>query len=802
MLRNYFITAWRNIWKNSFYSGLNILGLAIGMAACIVIMLFVFYEQSFDGQHTKAIYRLNEVQKFEGMVAPQKVALSMYPMASALKAEFAEVKNFTRIRENGNMQLGIGEKKIVAPIVKYVDSTFLQMFDFKLLEGNRNIVLQKPNSILLTKETAFKLFGNQTAVGKTISRYSNDTTQLTVTGILENIPGNSHLQFDALISFSTIYRPHMMENWGGNWLVTYLELAPNTNVAAMEKKFPAFLKRHMAQDENWKNYELFLQPLKEVHGGSTSITHDYQNHQKFDVTYTYIFSVIALIVLVIACINFMNLSTARSAGRAREVGIRKSIGAARLQLAGQFIGESVLVCLIAMLLGVGLVQLLLPFVVELSQRPLRLPLFTDPWLLLVIPGGAVFIGVLAGLYPAAYLSSFKPVKVLKGSIQVGKNKGMLRNILVVGQFTGAICLIIATVFVLQQLRFMQKKDPGFTREQIVLIPLNFASNPKYHSIKQELQGSTLIAGVTGSGQRLGNNLHQNGMVFRGNGPERRVTSSLVIVDPDFLTLYNIRMIAGRNFSNDYSDNGKSYIINESMARELLKDHPKAPISSLLGKQYGFMGMDSLGQIVGITADFNFNSLHHKVETLTLYNQRNWGFNEISVRIDGSRAKEALAFIEATWKKQVPGHAFEYSFLDEHFEQLYKADAQVSKIVSALATLAIIIACLGLFGLAAYASEKRVKEIGIRKVLGASVQNIVGLLSRDFVKLVLIANLIAWPLAWFALNRWLQDFAYRIDITWWVFVAAGLAALLIALFTVSFQAIKAAVTNPVQSLRTE
>jgi putative ABC transport system permease protein len=499
----------------------------------------------------------------------------------------------------------------------------------------------------------------------------------------------------------------------------------------------------------------------------------------------------------------MNLSTARSAGRAREVGVRKTIGASRFQLAGQFIGESVLLCLIALLVSIGLVKLLLPFVQDLSERELSLPLFANPWLLLLIAGGAIFIGILSGLYPAAYLSSFKPVKVLKGSVQVGKNKGLLRNILVVGQFTGAIFLIIATAFVLQQLRFMQEKDPGFTREQVMLIPLNYASVGKYESIKQELLGNTLVSAVTATQQRLGNNLHQTGVTLHGLGPARTIATSQIIVDADFLTLYNIKLVAGRNFSKDYAaDNGKTYIINESMAKELLKEHPKAPMTTLLGKMYGLGGMDSSGKIIGISKDFNFNSLHHKIETLTIFNQKDWGFSEISVRINGSKAKEAIAFVEGIWKKQVPGQDFEYSFLDEHFNQLYKADAQVSKIVGALATLAIVIACLGLFGLAAYASEKRVKEIGIRKVLGASVQNIVGLLSRDFVKLVLISNIIAWPLAWLALSKWLQDFAYRVDITWWVFAAAGLAALLIALFTVSFQAIKAAIANPVNSLRSE
>ena len=695
-----------------------------------------------------------------------------------------------------------GIKEFTSRQLCMVDSTFLDMFDFKLVSGNRATALIKPNSIVFTESAAKKLFGNENPIGKTIARYGNDTILLTVTGLLKNIPPNSHMQFDALVSFSTIFRPQMMENWGGNWLVTYLELAPNADIAAMEKKFPAYLKRHMSED-NWKHYELFLQPLKAVHSGSTNITHDYVNFQKFDKRYTYIFSIIGIIILVIACINFMNLSTARSAERAKEVGIRKSVGAERTQLAIQFIGESVLLSFIALILAVILAKLFLPYVINLSQRKLELPLFSNVPLLLAIMGGTVLVGFISGIYPAAYLSSFQPVKVLKGSIQSGRNKSTLRNVLVVGQFTGAIFLIIATTFAVRQLRFMQSKDPGFNKDQVMIIPLNNKSNEKFAPLKKELLNNTLITGVTGAQQKLGNNLHQTGVVFHGNGPARELTSSQVIVDPDYLEVYKIPLIAGRNFSDDYaSDNAKAYIVNESLAKELLKDDPKAPLSSLLGRNFGFGGMDSAGQIVGVSKDFNFNSLHHKIETLCIFNQSDWGFGEMAIRINGQKAKETISFVESAWKKMVPDTPFEYSFLDEHFAELYKADSQVSKVVAVLAILAIIISCLGLFGLASYSAERKVKEIGIRKVLGASVQNITMLLSGNFLKLVLLSNLIAIPLAWWSINKWLQDFAYRIDITWWVFALAALIALLIALFTVSFQAIKAAVANPVKSLRTE
>ncbi len=801
MIKNYFKIAWRNLWKNKVFSAINIVGLAIGMAACIVIMVFVFYEKSFDGIHTKNIYRLDEVQKFEGMVAPQNVALSMYPMAPTLRQEFPEVLNVTRVRQNERVNMRVGENRIVLPAVYFVDSTFLQIFDFVLLKGNRETVLQKPNSLLLTEESATKLFGKEDPMGKTVLRYGGDTLSFTVTGILKNVPDNSHMQFDGLFSFNTIYRPQMMENWGGNWLVTYLVLAPNTDVAAMEKKFPDYLKRHMRED-NWTHYELFLQPLKDVHANSSNITHDYINYQKFDKSHVYIFSVIGLIVLIIACINFMNLSTARSAGRAKEVGVRKSIGAKRGQVAFQFLVESVLIAMMALILAIGLAKLLLPAASRLSQRELVLPLFSNPWLLLLMLAGTAIVGLIAGLYPAAYLSSFRPVAVLKNALQSGSNKGGLRNILVVTQFTGAVFLIIATVFAVKQLRFMQEKDPGFSREQVIVIPLNNTANKNYQTIKESLLENTQIKGVTASQQRLGNNLHQTGVRFHGNGPVRELTSSQVVVDHDYLSLYDIKLVAGKNFSSEPSENASTYIINESLAKELLKDDPKASVESVLGKMFGFGGMDSSGRIIGVAKDFNFNSLHHKIETLCIFNQKNWGFGEMSVKINGSNAREAIAYIKNTWTKLVPDIPFDYKFLDEHFEEMYRADNQVSKIVAVLAGLAIIIACLGLFGLASYSAERRTKEVGIRKVLGAGVFNLAALLSGSFIKLVTISIVIAWAIAWFVLDKWLQDFAYRINISWWVFVVAGIVAILIAVITVSFQAIRAALSNPVKSLRTE
>jgi putative ABC transport system permease protein len=800
MIRNYIKTAWRNLWKNKVFSALNISGLAVGMAACIVIMLFVFFEKSFDNFHTKNIYRLNEVQSFPGMVSSQKVGLSMYPMGPTLKNEFPQIKNFTRVKWHEKYQLTYQDKRMFIPQAYAVDSTFLQMFDFKLVTGDRKTALEKPNSIILTQTTAKKIFGDVDPIGKTVTHYGGDTSTFAVTGIVQDVPKNSQMQFDCLYSFRTDYRP-WMNGWGGNWLDTYVEFAPGTDVAKLESKLPAYMLKYSNRPDIIKFYKLFFLNLKDVHANATDIGLDYINYQKFDKKSTNLFAIIALIVLVIACVNFMNLSTARSAERAKEVGVRKSIGAGRFELAIQFLGETILLSLIAMSIGLVLVWLTLPYVNNLSGRSLSLNFINDPALGIIIIGFTVLVGVVSGIYPAIYLSSFKPIKVLKGSSDGGKNKGTFRNVLVVGQFTSAVFLMIATIFVVKQLHFMQQQDPGFTRDQMVTVPLAGNTDAKYEVIKQQLLVNSLITGVTAAQDVLGSHLDQTGVSYRPtNGPKKDLALTQLVVDNNYLTLFNIKLLEGKNFSSEKSANGKEYIINEALAHELLKEQPKnTPLASLIGQHFG---NDSLGVITGISKNFNFNSLHYKVETMFLFNQKEWGFRFLTVKINGSKTADALAFIKNVWTSNFPDRPFEYQFLDDHFNEVYKADTQVSKIVSILAGLAIIISCLGLFGLASYSAEKRIKEIGVRKVLGASVQNIILLLSSHFLKLVLIANLLAWPLAWFAMHKWLQGFAYRIDIKLSVFVLTAILSIFIALITISFQSIKAAIANPVKSLRSE
>jgi len=799
MIKNYFKIAWRNIWKNRIFSAINIFGLAVGMAAFIIIMLFVSYEKSFDSFHTQNVYRLNEVQYVGDQGASQKVALSMFPMGPALKQEYPEIKNFTRIHWSPKYQMTFSDRKVFLPQTFFVDSTFFKIFDFQLIKGDRNTALLKPHSAVITATTAKQLFGNDDPIGKVITHYGTDTTSFTVTGVMADIPKNSQLQFDAAFSFSSIYKPWMFSNWGGNWLNTYLVLSPGTDVAALNKKFPEFIKRHVGKDAP-KFIKLFTLPLRDVHANSADIGLDYINYQKFDKKYTALFGIIALIVLVIACVNFINLSTARSAERAREVGIRKSIGAYRFQLAAQFLGETVMISFIALVLALVFVELALPYINHLSERDISLPIFHNLGFIAAILGGTILVGIISGIYPAIYLSSFQAVKVLKGSVQVGKNKSGLRNVLVVTQFASAVFLMIATIFVLKQLNYMQKQDPGYNRDQVVNIPVDGVTTKKYDLFKSELSGSSLIQGVTGSQDILGSHMDQTGVQFTpANGPQVQLGTTLIVVDNNYLNFYKMKLVAGNYFSSDKAINGRQYIINEALAKELLKDHPKASFSSLIGDKFG---LDSLGVITGVAKDFNFNSLHYKIEPVVLYSQNQWGFRDISVKINGGQTSAALAFIKSKWQSLYPDYPFEYQFLDDHFNEVYKADNQVSQIVGILAGLTIFISCLGLFGLASYSAEKRIKEIGVRKVLGASVQNIVLLLASNFLRLVFIAIIIAIPIAWYAMHRWLQDFAYRINIQWWVFVLAGAAAVTIAFVTVSFQSIKAAVANPVKSLRSE
>lgn len=798
MIKNYLKIALRNLNRHKVYAFINVLSLAIGMAACLVIFLVITDELNFDAFHQKKenIYRLDEVQSFPGM-SPQNVALSMPGMGPNLLNEMPEITNFTRFWVWGDLLYEREDFQLVIDRTAVVDSTFLEIFDFELLQGNPSTVLDKPNSIVLTETTAKNIFSEEQALGQQLVI---DDETFEVTGILADIPENSHLQYKALISINTVTqeRPEFNDQWGSNFMVTYLLLAPETNIAQLESKFPQFLQSHM-DEEGASFYELFLQPLSDVHLGSMNIEHDYQNYRKFDGSYIKTFSILAFFVLVIASINFMNLSVARSTTRSKEVGIRKSIGALKQQLVSQFLGESVLLTLIALVLSLLLAAAFIPYLNTITDRSLSLlTIFNHIDAIIGVLLVAGLVGILSGFYPAFLLSSFQPAKVLKGKIESLNQKSFLRGALVVVQFATAIALIVGTVLATQQLNFMKSKDIGFNKDQMMLIPMNDEANEQYETLKNELLIQPGVAGVTASGQRIGNNFHQTGAKVKTDTSLHELTVSQVNVDYDYLNVYGIQLQKGRAFSREYStDAGFSFIINESLAKEL-------GLSDPIGAQFGFgwYDNDTLGTIVGITHDFNYNSLHHSVNTLALHVHPEWGFSELSVKVRPDNIEQSIQAVQRAWETLIPNRPFEYTFLDEHFEELYQTDEQMSKVVSVIAGLAIIIACLGLFGLASITTEQRTKEIGIRKVLGASLIQLLGVLSKHFAILILIAFLISVPITYYLLQEWLAGFAFRITIGWWVFIFAGILSLLVALMTVSFQTTRAALANPVDSLRSE
>jgi putative ABC transport system permease protein len=799
LLENYFKISTRNIFKHKMISFINVFSLAIGLAACVVIYLFVSDEQSFDSFHSKSshIYRLDEVQKFTG-TNEQRVALSMPGMGPALKRDFPEVNNYVRFWLRGKQLMTKDETKQLIDNVMVADSTFFDVFDFPLVHGDVNTCLDRPLTILVTESTALKFFkSTDEALNNTIFWDGRDYQ---ITGILKDVPENSHIKFEALLSMVTYTKGenNVNNSWGGNWMTTYLLLEPNSNIKRMEEKFPKFLSSHMDDPQINSNYKLFLQRLDQVHLASNDIEHDYINYRKFNGSYLMIFYVIAGFILVIAAVNFMNLTTARASHRWKEIGVRKTIGAKKLQLFGQFIFESVMLAGIALVVALLLDALLIPFLNDLIGRKISiLPLFQNGWQLIAVLVGTLTLGILTGIYPSFYMTSFNLSRVLKGGNK-GEGKSVLRSTLVVVQFGLAIAMMVSTLIVTQQLSFMKESDIGFDKDQMLLVNMNNEANEKIETIKKELQKQSMIRGVTASGQRLGNNFHQGGFKVKADTGVLSITPSNVNVDYDYLSVYGIEVKEGRGFSKDNpTDKGFAFIINESFANELR-------LKETLGTKAGhdWYHNDSLGTIIGVVKDFNFNSLHYKVNTLALVVHPEWGYEELSVKIEKGRTEEGIAAVKKVWDELVPSYPFDYTFLDAHFEEVYRSDKQMSAVVAIMAGLSILISCVGLFGLAAITIEKKTKEIGVRKVLGATESQITILLSRNFAILIIIAFVMVSPITYYALHRWLEGFAYRININLLVFVVGGILALAIGLITISYHALKSARANPVKSLRYE
>lgn len=798
MIKNYFLIAVRNILHSPLYAFINTLSLSIGLAACLVIYLFINDERSFDGFHTKkeSIYRLDEIQNFTGTNV-QKVALSMPGMGPNMLKEFPEISNMARFMCRPKQLVIREEKRFLLPFVAQVDSTFLEIFDFQVLIGDRTTALDEPYTIMLTEETALKFFSSvEEAVGNSLTYRDKEYK---VTGVVANVPENSHMRFDALASLTTQSAENKQFNdrWGSNFLNTYLVLHPNSDVKALEEKFPAFLRRHMDDPQINTYYVLFLQRLDQVHLASTEIEHDYNNYRKFNGKYLDVFSIVGIFILVIAGVNFMNLSTARSSHRWKEIGVRKTVGARKIQLFLQFIFESTLLAVVALVLAALIDLIALPLINIAIHRQLTITALLEPLTLTYVLLATLALGVVTGVYPSLYMMSFNMTRILKGGDAGSGGRSIFRSGLVVVQFGLALAMIVSTLIVVQQLSFMKNKDLGFNKDQMMLIDMNREVNEKFEMLRTELKRSPHILGVTASGQRLGENFHQTSFKVKGDTGVFTLVPSNVNVDYEYLDVYGIQLKSGRKFSKDVArDKDFAFIINEAFEKELnMKEVLGTPVGM------GWYHNDTLGAVIGVAKDFNFNSLHYKINTLQMSVHPEWGYDEMSVKIDAAHTEEAISFIKATWDKHVT-YPFDYSFLDAHFENLYRSDNQMSSVVSIMAGLAILISCMGLFGLAAITTTRKTKEIGIRKVLGATETQITVLLSKNFTMLIIVSFVLASPVTYWLLQRWLDTFAYRVDINPLLFLVGGMLALAIALLTIGYHTIRSARRNPVRALRYE
>jgi putative ABC transport system permease protein len=793
MIKNYLKIAFRNLWRHKIFSFINIMGLAVGMTACFLIFLYVSFELSYDSFHTKAdrIYRVvADIKTPTEVINADRPAWAVPPN---VKDEFPEVESFVRVM-NDEVLVKKGDIKFQEENAAWADSSIFNVFDFKLLKGNPQTALKEQFSIVFSETAAKKYFGKEDPIGQTLV-ITGDAFPATVTGIMKDIPENSKVKADMLLSMTTItqkFNQGLDSQWGSYGARAYLLLKNGTNAKTLEKKFPAFLEKrngtNMKQSQMYPT--LFLEPLKDIYLRSTR-----DGHKKGNINNVYIFSIVAIFILLIACINFINLTTARSAERAKEVGIRKVVGAAKPQLIRQFTGESIIICLIAFLLTLFFSWLLLPVFNQLAGKTISHSIFENISYLIILFLAAIGIGFLAGVYPALVLSSFKPVIVLKGKFATGNRGILLRKVLVVSQFTISIGLIIATIIVYDQMSYMRNQDLGFRKDQVLVMD-TYGDKGK-DAFRQALTTMPNIKSVATSSSVPGSgNPGAYSEIENTKGDLQIANLDLYFVDFDYINQFKIKMVAGRGFSREFAtDTTQAMVLNEAAIKMFGYSSPQQAI----GKRFKQWGRE--GKIIGVMKDFHFRSLQQPIKPLSMRIEPG-GCNLVSINVSAANLPATIAAVENKWKALIPNRPFSYFFLDEYFDKQYRAEERFGKLFLNFAILAIFISCLGLLGLASYSTIQRTKEIGIRKVLGASVSNIVNLLSKDFLKLVAISSLIAFPVAWFAMNKWLQDFAYRIGVSWWVFLMAGILATLIALFTISFQAIKAAIANPVKSLRTE
>ena len=805
MFINYLKIALRNLLKHKGYSTINIFGLTLGMACCVLIMLYVQDELSYDRYHANAerIYRVSRqwtnqdgrISLHLGHIAP--------PFGPLLKSDFpASVLEVTRFLRPGTPLVSYGDHHFQESRFFFADSTVFSIFSWELISGDRMTALAEPNSVIISESTSKKYFGGEDAVGKVL-RY-NQQEDLKVTGVMRDIPENSHFQADFLCSFisfeNAVGAQNLERNWGSNNFATYI-LTPETfDPAAFMAQLPAFIDKHMGPAPNGNRpstgTQLNLWPLSSIHLTSHL---DSEVEPNSDVTYIYVYSAVALFVLLIACFNFMNLSTAHASRRAKEVGIRKVLGAYRLLLIRQFLGESILISFIALMVALGGVHLLLPWFNAFVDKGLALN-YAGNWPgLLALASIAVIVGMAAGVYPAFFLSAFQPASVLKGETARGRAGLKFRSILVVTQFAISISLIVSMGIVYDQLEFMRKKNLGFDKEMIVYLPANSRIREQFAVLRDQLLSQPGITDVTISSRvPSGRLLDSQGGTAEVGGDMRQITSRIadIHVDHNFMKTYRVPFAAGRDFDiNLASDSTEAFILNEVSIAAIGWSSAEESI----GKRFQYGGRT--GKIIGVVRDFHFESLHQKIAPIVfLINPGR--FNAVSVRIAAGHAENVLDILKDRWQLLRPSYPFIPQFVDEQFNRQYESEERLGLVFGIFSGLAVVIACLGLLGLASFVAERRTKEIGVRKVLGASIANIVFQLTKQFTLLVLVANLVAWPLAYFVMTSWLDGFAYRTNIGLFTFLFAGVLAILVAFLTISYQAIRAAMANPVKSLRYE
>jgi ABC-type antimicrobial peptide transport system permease subunit len=792
MLKNYLKISLRSLLRNKAYSFINITGLAIGLACCLAIGLFIWDEYSFDRFHTRydQIYRVVEKQIQSGDI--YNVAVTPGPLAPELESAFSEVQNTARIgRTYQSVVLSSGDFQIETSEILIVDNAFFDIFDFSLAKGNENNALLNPEDIVISQTMAEKLFGKEwnstNIIGQQIA-YNKDRI-LTLAGVVENPPANSHIQFEVLLSYKFEETNSNFHNWGSNNLHTYVLLDPNTETEEFNSKIEKFLFNYSSDTTT----TLSLQPLSDIYLRSDF---DFQTDwsKTGNMVYIKIFTAVGIVVLLIAIFNFINLSTARAMFREKEIGVRKVVGAQQNQLVTQFLSEALTVSFFAMGLALALLVLFLPILNSVVGKSLEIP-FSSLLFLLVLGIATLLIGVFAGVYPAFYLSSFRPSKVLKG-VFAPKSGQQFRQTLIVVQFTFSVILIIGAITIYRQLNYLQQKELGFDKELMINVFMKSDLQPKSPLLKNELLAQSGIVSVaTASGNLVNVGSSTGNIEWEGKEESDEMLLSHLNIDTDFVSTAGMDLVAGRNFDGAIASDSTAYILNETAARQMGWTSEEA-----IGKSLKFW--DTEGYVIGVVKDFHFKPLTEAIEPM-LFRYWPWeNYSSLFVRIDGNQMADALKTIELSFKKFDPDNEFQFQFVDQALENQYNTYGSTAKIVLCFSILAIVVSCLGLIGLASFTAEKRSKEIGIRKVLGASVFNIVSMLSTEFVKLVVFAIFIGSPVAFWLVTQWLNEFAYKMEFEWWILVSAGVGALLLALLTVSYQSIKVAVTNPVKSLKSE